>query len=85
MTTPRPITSPAPEPAVNVGEQERVACAVAGVVVTGLGLFGRNAATPILALLGGLLIKRGVSGHCPAYQALGLDTNVRPEPRVPLM
>ena len=73
------------EPSVNVGEQERIACAAAGVVVAGFGIFGRNAATPLLALLGGYLIHRGITGHCAAYEQLGLDTNARPEPSVPLM
>ena len=34
-----------------------------------------------LALLGGSLIYRGVTGHCSAYQALGLDTARPPGPQ----
>jgi hypothetical protein len=35
--------------------------------------------TMMLALLGGSLVHRGVSGHCSAYQVLGISTCDGPE------
>jgi uncharacterized membrane protein len=60
---------------INVGEVERWASAIGGglLVLHGLrrGTFGGLA----LAMLGGALVYRGVSGHCQAYCALNLDTS----------
>ncbi len=59
--------------AVNVGARERVASVVAGA---GLAVYGITRGTLgglALALLGGSLVYRGVSGHCPMYGALGID------------
>ncbi len=67
-------TQPRPNEEPNVGQGERIACAVAGLLLAGFGVTRRNASTPILALLGGLLIRRGVTGQCEAYKRLGIDT-----------
>lgn len=61
----------------NVGQNERIACAVGGLLLAGFGLARRNASTPILTFLGGLLIRRAITGQCDAYKKLGIDTNVR--------
>lgn len=63
---------------VNVGEAERWASLLGGglLAVDGVirGTFGGVAEV----VLGGALIKRGLSGHCSAYQALGIDRGSRP-------
>jgi len=48
---------------------------VGGAALIGFGIARRSAATPWLALLGGLLIQRGIRGNCPVYQRLGFNTN----------
>jgi uncharacterized membrane protein len=55
----------------NVGETERWFSAVGGGALLVYGL-QRRAITP--ALIGGILAYRGLSGHCPAYEALGVNT-----------
>ncbi len=57
----------------NVGDVERTISTVAG---GGLALFGlgqRTWAGLGLALLGGVIASRGVTGHCPMYATLGVD------------
>jgi uncharacterized membrane protein len=61
-------------PATNVGETERVVSALGGGALALVGLSRGNAAGLALAALGGALLYRGLSGHCPMYQAFGLDT-----------
>lgn len=59
---------------VNVGDVERVVSVMGGGLLT---LFGatRGGLTGLgLAVLGGGLIYRGVTGHCEAYHGLGIDT-----------
>jgi uncharacterized membrane protein len=65
-------------PRVNVGDVERLACG-SGLVLYGIkrGTLGGLG----LALLGGALVYRGVSGHCNCYEALGLDTTYSSGPR----
>ena len=57
---------------VNVGMDERHVTLVLGGMLTAMGLMRFR---PLTALLGGGLIYRGMSGHCSAYQALGINTN----------
>jgi uncharacterized membrane protein len=64
------------EPAteINVGEAERIASVVGG---SGLALYGLSRRTWSglgLALLGGALVHRGVTGSCAGYKALGINT-----------
>ena len=61
-----------PEP--NVGQAERAVSAVAGGALALAGLRMRSLPGLLLAALGGGLVYRGVSGHCPAYQSLGVNT-----------
>ena len=59
---------------VNVGEVERWASAIGGTLLLVQGLRARSLGGIALALAGGGLIYRGVSGHSFAYQALRIDT-----------
>jgi uncharacterized membrane protein len=65
------------EPVVNVGRAERWVSSLAGGALALYGLVRRR--TPLggglLAALGGSLLYRGVSGHCPLYAAMGVDTS----------
>jgi len=59
---------------INVGYNERMASVVGGPL---LALYGLTRATPggiVLAATGGYLFYRGLTGYCPAYQALGVTT-----------
>lgn len=62
-------------PVKNISDSERAVSAVGGAIIAGYGLAQRNAATPLLILLGGLLIYRGVSGNCKLYEKLGVNTH----------
>jgi len=58
---------------VNVGSLERVLSVLGGGALALYGL--RRSLTPLLFMLGGgALMYRGLSGHCPAYEAMGVDT-----------
>ncbi|HEY7461227.1 MAG TPA: DUF2892 domain-containing protein [Gemmatimonadota bacterium] len=58
----------------NVGTQERAASVVTGALVTIFGMRRGGFTGALLALAGGGLILRGMTGHCPAYSALGINT-----------
>jgi uncharacterized membrane protein len=58
---------------VNVGGQERLASILAGGALAAFGVTRRSVPGWMLAALGAYGIYRGISGHCPAYQALGID------------
>jgi uncharacterized membrane protein len=59
---------------VNVGPEERAASTVGGAVLAGIGL-GRGGLVGLLfAAAGGALAYRGVTGHCSAYAAAGINT-----------
>jgi len=64
----------ASDESMNVGQVERVVSAVAGGAIAALGLRSRSLLGVCAAAFGGALIYRGVSGRCPAYSALGVDT-----------
>lgn len=59
---------------VNVGGIERLACAIAGGALAAYGLRRRTAGGLILTVAGAALVHRGSTGHCNAYQALGITT-----------
>ena len=61
-------------PAINVGDAERWASAIGGTVLIVQGLRSRSVPGAALALLGGGLIYRGLTGHCSAYRAMKIDT-----------
>lgn len=58
----------------NVGQTERLLSVAGGALLTYLGTKGRSPGRIALALTGGALVVRGVSGYCPLNQALGRDT-----------
>ncbi|MDX1531217.1 MAG: SRPBCC family protein [Rhodothermales bacterium] len=58
----------------NVGDLERIASAVGGGVLALYGLSRGSLGGVALAAAGGVLVHRGVSGHCPAFAALGVST-----------
>lgn len=59
---------------VNVGEAERMASNLGGGVLIAAGLVRGGLGGLTLAGLGGMLLYRGVTGHCQLYSAVGLDT-----------
>lgn len=59
---------------VNVGPNERSLSTVGGAVLAGFGLTHANGWGLLLAAVGGSLIYRGVTGHCTAYAAAGINT-----------
>jgi uncharacterized membrane protein len=59
---------------INVGYYERLASAVGGPLAALYGLTRGTPAGIALAAAGGVLFYRGITGHCPVYQALGVTT-----------
>src|SRR5262245_23628119 len=58
----------------NVGDIERWASVLGGGALTAYGLSRGSLSGLALALVGGGLAYRGLSGHCPVYGTLGLST-----------
>lgn len=59
---------------VNVGDGERMVSLAAGTIVGLLGLSRRSLGGLLVAGVGAGLVYRGATGHCHAYDALGIDT-----------
>lgn len=57
----------------NVGQGERVVSMLGGSVLTLYGLTRGSLKGLLMAAAGGGLLYRGASGHCPSYQAMGVD------------
>ena len=70
----RPEPSGGERSDVNVAQSERVISAVAGGALALAGLKMRSLPGVLLALAGGGLLHRGVTGHCYAYDAMGVNT-----------
>ncbi|MFO0966981.1 MAG: SRPBCC family protein [Gemmataceae bacterium] len=66
--------------ATNVGDVERLASLIGGGALAVYGLARRDLIGVAVAAAGGLLLQRGVSGHCALYQALGVNTAGKPGP-----
>jgi uncharacterized membrane protein len=60
--------------AINVGPSERAVSALGGAALTGFGLARGDMCGLFLAAVGGALTYRGVTGHCSAYAATGINT-----------
>lgn len=60
--------------AVNITQAERIVSAIGGGLLAAAALKRRSPASIALALIGGDLLRRGITGHSFAYQALGLRT-----------
>jgi uncharacterized membrane protein len=60
---------------VNVGMTERLASAASGAALLTTALKKRSLLSAVLAVAGGALVSRGLSGHCPVNAALGRDSS----------
>jgi uncharacterized membrane protein len=58
----------------NVAEPERVASVALGAALIAYGLRRRDRMGLAAALAGGAFVRRGATGHCPVYDALGVST-----------
>jgi uncharacterized membrane protein len=58
----------------NVGQAERVTSVAAGSILAILGLSRGSLPGLLIAGVGGAMAYRGLSGHCPISQALGVNT-----------
>jgi len=70
----QPQTPAAPRE-INVSLDERKISLVAGSALALFGLARRSIGGLGLAALGGALVYRGTTGHCPMYSALGVNTS----------
>jgi uncharacterized membrane protein len=61
------------QPGVNVGNTERLLTGAVGGVLL-LTALRRSLPSLMAAGIGGMLVYRAVSGHCSAYEAMGIDT-----------
>jgi len=59
---------------LNVGKVERAVSVAAGGALAAVGLRKRGVTGMALALVGAALARRGVTGHCEVYDALGVST-----------
>ena len=57
----------------NVGTTERWLCGIGGGALMLLGLARRSLLGGLLASLGATVAYRGITGHCPVYERLGVD------------
>jgi uncharacterized membrane protein len=62
------------EPQQNVGQGERAVSLAAGAIVTLMGVSRRSLPGLLVAGVGAGLLYRGATGHCPAYDRLGINT-----------
>jgi hypothetical protein len=62
-------------PAVNVGFWERLASIGVGTVLLFKALGKMSISGSLLFLGGAYLLFRGIVGHCPVYEQLGVDTS----------
>lgn len=59
---------------VNVGTGERLVSGILGGALVAFGISRKSLLGALLAAVGGEMVFRGVSGHCPLYGALDLTT-----------
>jgi len=60
--------------AVKITQAERIVSAIGGGILAAAGLKKRSAAGIALAVIGGDLLRRGITGHSFAYEAMGVRT-----------
>jgi uncharacterized membrane protein len=77
----RQTTVPGYRHPINVGEAERLLSLAAGVPLAAAALVRRTTGGVLAGLAGTLLVYRGLTGHDPLYQALGMSTNDQPADR----
>src|SRR3954452_11080523 len=63
-----------PQPFVNVGKWERWGSGILGAALALHGIRRGSWAGFLTSAVGGSLIYRGVTGHCDAYKAMGINT-----------
>lgn len=63
---------------INVSDAERKVSLAAGSILALFGLWRRSIPGLLIAGAGGALAYRGITGHCPGYQAMGIDTAHEP-------
>jgi uncharacterized membrane protein len=61
-------------PEINVGDTERLASKVGGGVLIAAGLMKGGLKGLVMAGLGGMLVHRGMTGHCSLYGAMGANS-----------
>jgi len=66
---------------VNVGDAERLCSLAGGGLLAWIGLREGGILGTGLALVGGSLMVRGLTGHCPIYAARGMDTRGQHSPQ----
>lgn len=66
----------------NVGKTERVLSALVGGGLASFGLAKRGLAGWTAVVAGGSLLYRGISGHCPLLERLGIDTSESKNPAI---
>lgn len=59
---------------INVPQAERIGSVAAGAGLALYGLSRKSIGGLLLAIVGGALIKRGATGHCEMYSALGINS-----------
>jgi len=59
---------------VNVGEYERIGSVITGAAFTLYGLTRKSKLAKPLALIGGYLVQRGLSGTCAIYETFKINT-----------
>jgi uncharacterized membrane protein len=60
---------------VNVNQPERIGSVAAGAGLVLYGASRKSLGGILIALLGGALIRRGVTGHCDMYEKLGINSS----------
>ena len=58
----------------NISDAEKWGSIAAGTALALYGLSRRRTSGVVLAALGGMLVRRGASGHCSTYEMLGINT-----------
>jgi uncharacterized membrane protein len=59
---------------VNVSPDERAVSTMSGALLTGFALGMGGVCGLLLGTAGAALVYRGLSGHCSAYAAIGINT-----------
>src|SRR5690242_19244771 len=59
---------------INMGDPDRWAAVLGGGALACYGLARGKPVGLALAALGGLAVYRGITGHCPLYGVLGINT-----------
>lgn len=72
-----PMMNPDKMSSLNVGAGERYLSLLGGVAMIWLALRRRSMAGVLMSLVGGEMVYRGVTGSCPIYSALKINTAVK--------